>query len=59
MNTHTVLMWPTEAEEQLFRTRVRALERAKVRARDPEFRALWEQKKNELIRNERTRLVSK
>ena len=55
MNKH---IWQTEADEKLFRRRVKALQNAKSRARDPEFQDLWEQKINELIRNERTRLLS-
>ena len=42
--------------EILFRRRAIAIKEAKLRARDPEWKTLWEQKLNELIRNEETRL---
>ena len=45
--------------DRLFRRRVIALKKAKLRARDPEFQNLWEQKLNELIRNEQMRLLKR
>ena len=44
--------------EILFRQRAIALKEAKSRAQDPEWKTLWEQKLGELIRNEKTRLIS-
>ena len=41
-----------------FRQRVIALKKARLRAQDPEWQALWKQKLGELIRNEKTRLLS-
>ncbi len=41
-----------------FRRRVFALKNAKRRAQNPEWKTLWEQKLGELIRNEKTRLIS-
>jgi hypothetical protein len=41
-----------------FRQRVIALKKAKLRAQNPEWKTLWEQKLGELIRNEKTRLIS-
>ena len=41
-----------------FRQRAIALKKAKLRARNPEWKTLWEQKLGELIRNEKTRLIS-
>jgi hypothetical protein len=42
----------------LFERRVFALEKAKKKARNPEWKKLWEQKLGELKRNEKTRLIS-
>ena len=56
MNEH---IWKDPSAEKLFRRRVTALKKAKLRAQDPEFQDLWEQKLNELIRNEQMRLLGR
>jgi hypothetical protein len=42
--------------DRLFRRRIIALKKAKLRARDPEFQDIWEIKIQQLIRNEKVRL---
>ena len=56
MNEH---IWKDPSAEKLFRRRVTALKKAKLRAQDPEFQNLWDQKLNTLIRNESVRLLKR
>ena len=56
MNKH---IWKEPSAARLFYRRATALKKAKLRAQDPEFQNLWEQKLNELIRNEQMRLLKR